>query len=72
MAELFTEVMQANTCPANSSLSRPQSSPEGVAIAYASMILMAVFPIIVAAFRTVTSRQLVGTFHSTFIVMKYG
>ena len=55
MAEPATEVVQEieNVTASANATARPPSTPEGMAIAYGSLVLMALLPILIGAFRSV-------------------
>lgn len=53
MAEPVTEVVQETVNASANATARPPSTPEGMAIAYGSLVLMALVPILIGAFRSV-------------------
>jgi len=57
MAEPVAEVIQENITAANNASARVPSTPEGMAIAYGSLVLMALFPIVIGAFRSVSHHK---------------
>lgn len=53
MAEPVTEVVQETVNASANATARPPSTPEGMAVAYGSLVLMALVPILIGAFRSV-------------------
>lgn len=53
MGEPATEIVQESVNASANATARVPSTPEGMAIAYGSLVLMALFPILIGAFRSV-------------------
>ena len=53
MAEPATEEVQENVNASTNATARVPSTPEGMAIAYGSLVIMALVPILIGAFRSV-------------------
>jgi minor histocompatibility antigen H13 len=53
MADPATEEVQENVNASANATARVPSTPEGMAIAYGSLVIMALVPILIGAFRSV-------------------